>query len=117
MLDGVWAFLRQSDLRKDGHNVMIYRNEVPNLEFEVGVEVSCTFEFMGPVLASRLPEGRAAHTTYTGDYAGLGGAHDAVIRWCRTNGYTTTGTRLEIYGDWDPDPDKVQTDVYWLLED
>jgi effector-binding domain-containing protein len=117
MLDGVWAFLRQNDLRTDGHNVMVYRNDVASLEFEVGVEVSRTFEPKGAVVPSRLPEGRAAHTTHVGDYAGLGDAHDAVIQWCRTHGHTLTGTRWEVYGDWDPDPEKVQTDVYWLLED
>ena len=57
MLDGVWAFLRQSDLRKDGHNVMIYRNEVPNLEFEVGVEVSRTFEVRGAGSCVATPGG------------------------------------------------------------
>ena len=59
MLDGVWAFLRQNDLRTDGHNVMVYRNDVASLEFEVGVEVSRTFEPKGAVVPSRLPEGRA----------------------------------------------------------
>jgi effector-binding domain-containing protein len=117
MLDGVWAFLRQNNLRTGGHNVMVYRNEVPNLEFEVGVEVSRVFEPHGAVVPSHLPHGRAAHTTHTGDYAGLGGAHDAVILWCRSNGHTLTGTRWEVYGDWGPDPDKVETEVYWLLED
>jgi hypothetical protein len=61
MLDGVWRFLRQGDLRTDGHNVMVYRGDVPNLEFEVGVEVSRTFDAAGAIVPSRLPEGRAAH--------------------------------------------------------
>jgi len=116
MLDGVWEFLGQNDLRTDGHNVMIYRNNVPNLEFEVGVQVARTFEPAGAVVPSSLPRGRAAHTIHRGDYAGLGEAHDAIARWCRTNGHTPSGTRWEVYGDWDEDPANVQTDVYWLLE-
>ena len=116
MLDDVWAFLGETDLRTEGNNVMVYRDFVPNLEFEVGVEVSRTFESAGAVVPSRLPEGRAAHTIHTGDYAGLGEAHNAIAGWCRTNGYTPSGTRWEVYGDWDQDPNKMQTALYWLLE-
>jgi effector-binding domain-containing protein len=116
MLDGVWAFLRQTDLRADGHNVMVYRNNVPKLEFEVGVQVTRTFEPAGRVVPSSLPHGRAAHTIHVGDYARLGEAHDAIARWCRTNRQTASGTRWEVYGDWNEAPDKVQTAVYWLLE-
>jgi effector-binding domain-containing protein len=116
MLDDVWAFLRRNDLRTDGHNIMLYRNDVPNLEFEVGVQVARTFPPAGAVVPSSLPRGLAAHTTHTGDYAGLGEAHDAIARWCRTNGHTPSGTRWEVYGDWAEDPANVQTAVYWLLE-
>ena len=116
MLDRVWAFLGQHDLRTDGHNVMVYRNDVPRLNFEVGVQVARSFEAAGAVVPSTLPAGHAAHTVHWGDYAGLGDAHDSVLRWCRANGQATTGVRWEVYGDWDDDPSKVQTDVYWLLE-
>jgi effector-binding domain-containing protein len=116
MLDGVWAFLRQSDLRADGHNIMVYRNSVPNLEFEVGVQVTRSFEPAGGVVPSNLPHGRAAHTIHVGDYAGLGEAHDAIARWCRTTGHIPSGTRWEVYGDWDEDAANLQTALYWLLE-
>ncbi len=116
MLDGVWAFLGQNDLRTDGHNIMVYRNDVPNLEFEVGVQVARTFEPHGAIVPSSLPQGRAVRTIHRGDYAGLGKAHDAVARWCRTKGHTPSGTRWEVYGDWDEDPANVETAVYWLLE-
>ena len=116
MLDAVWAFLGQTDLRTDGHNIMVYRKNVPELEFEVGVQVARTFEPVGAIVPSSLPRGRAAHTIHRGDYVGLGEAHDAIARWCRTNGHTPSGTRWEVYGDWDEDPAKVETAVYWLLE-
>jgi effector-binding domain-containing protein len=115
MLDGVWAFLSQNDLRTDGHNVMVYRNDVPRLDFAVGVQVSGSFEAAGAVVPSALPVGPAAHTVHWGDYARLGDAHDSVLSWCRANGQVTTGVRWEVYGDWDYDSSKVQTDVYWLL--
>jgi effector-binding domain-containing protein len=116
MLDGVWAFLGRNDLRTDGHNVMVYRNDVPQLDFEVGVQVARSFGAAGAVVPSALPAGRAAHTVHWGDYADLGDAHDSVLIWCRANGQVTTSVRWEVYGDWDDDPSKVQTDVYWLLQ-
>jgi effector-binding domain-containing protein len=116
MLDGVWDYLRRTDLRSDGHNVMVYRGDLPTLEFEVGVEVSHAFEAAGAVVPSRLPEGRAVRTTHTGDYARLGDAYDALAGWCTANGQGRGGTRWEIYGDWDEDPNKMQTTVYWLLD-
>src|SRR6202011_1731232 len=43
MLDKVWAFLREAPqgVRKDGHNVMLYRDDIPDVE--VGVQVSGPF--------------------------------------------------------------------------
>lgn len=116
MLDDVWAFLRQNDLRTDGHNIMVYRNDVPNLEFEVGVQVARTFEPAGAVVPSSLPLGRAAHTIHKGEYAGLGEAYDAIMRWSRANGHTLSRIRWEVYGDWDEDPANLQTAVYWLVD-
>jgi len=95
---------------------MLYRGKVPSLEFEVGVEVADAFESAGPVVLSCLPEGRATHTVHTGDCAGLSGAHEAVARWCQANGHVPSGTRWELYGDWDPDPARMQTALYWMVE-
>jgi effector-binding domain-containing protein len=82
----------------------------------VGVQVARTFEPAGSVVPSKLPGGRAAHTIHAGDYAALGEAHDAIARWCRVTQQAPSGTRWEIYGDWNEDPAKLQTDVYWSLE-
>jgi effector-binding domain-containing protein len=82
----------------------------------MGVQVTRTFEPAGGVVPSNLPHGRAARIIYVGDYPSLGEAHDAIARWCRTNGHIPSCTRWEVYGDWDEDPAKLQTAVPWLLE-
>ena len=56
MLDKVWSFLRDDapeGLYKHGHNIMLYRDDVPNVE--VGVQVSGSFAPAGHVVASTLP--------------------------------------------------------------
>jgi hypothetical protein len=39
----------------------------------------------------------------------------ALERWCAASGRAPAGTRWEVYGDWEEDPAKRQTDVYFLL--
>src|SRR5947207_6359365 len=62
MLDQVWAFLRNSDLRTNGHNVMLYKDDIPNVE--VGVQVTRPFMPTGHVVPSKLPGGRVARTVH-----------------------------------------------------
>jgi len=108
LLDEVWAFVRATGL-KAGRNVMVYVDEVPNVE--VGVETEEAFAPTGRVVASALPAGRAARTILRGppSPAGLESAHDAVLRWCEANGERPAQVRWEVYGHWrDEDPDRFE---------
>lgn len=113
MLDQVWAFLRDSDLRTDGHNVMLYKDDVPNVE--VGVQVTRSFTAAGPVVPSRLPGGRVARTIHRGSYDRLDEPHRAVREWCAAQGLLLAGPRWEIYGDWRENPAELETEVVYLL--
>jgi effector-binding domain-containing protein len=61
-----------------------------------------------------LPSCRAAHTTHVGPYQELPAAHQAVHAWLRAEGQREVGLNWEVYGDWDDDPAKLVTDVYYL---
>jgi effector-binding domain-containing protein len=115
MLDEVWAFLRGpgAGLRGDGHNVMLYLDDVPNVE--VGVQVSGPFPASGRVVPSTLPAGEAAMTVHRGPPERIDAAHRAVLDWCAAHGRRVAGPRWEIYGDWGDDPAAFETTVYWLL--
>jgi effector-binding domain-containing protein len=116
LLGEVWTFLRGSGLTT-GRNVMVYADDLPNVE--VGAEVSSSFPASGRVVASALPGGRAAHAVARGapSPATLGAAHDAVRGWCAGHGHALTGVRWEVYGHWleDQDPALFETEVYWQL--
>jgi hypothetical protein len=117
MLDDVWAFLGANPgLRAGGHNVMLYRNGVPEAEavVEVGVQVTTSFEPAGRVVPSTLPDGEAA-TARAATLAELGAAHSAVRAWCSGQGRALTGVSWEIYGDPDPDSGNFDVAVYWQL--
>jgi effector-binding domain-containing protein len=116
MLDQVWNFLRGGApewLYQRGHNVMLYKDDVPNVE--VGVQVTGSFDSAGHVVASSLPGGLVATATHVGPISALGGTHQAVRQWCEANGYLTAGPRWEIYGDPGPSTGDFRVDVFWSL--
>jgi effector-binding domain-containing protein len=116
MLDQVWSFLRGAapeGLYKQGHNIMLYKDDIPNVE--VGVQVSGAFEPTGHVVASTLPGGLAATAAHTGPIDKIGDTHQAVCQWSKGNGYRLVGPRWEIYGDPEPSTGDFTVDVFWLL--
>ena len=115
LLDEVWGYVRGAGV-KAGRNVMVYLDDVPTVE--VGVELEGTLTApSGRIVASALPEGRAATTVARGAPSpeGIAAAHAAVIDWCGANGHVRTGVRWEVYDHWRDDPDSFETAVYWLL--
>ena len=113
LLDEVYAFVRAGGTTQTGHNVMLYLDDVPNVE--VGVQVAGSFVGSGRVTPSELPAGRVATTVHRGAYDGLGAAHAAVHAWCAAHEHVLTGTRWEIYGDWREDPRELETEVSYLV--
>ena len=117
LLGHSWAFLKErSELRRDGHNVAIYWDMRGEGSIEVGVQVVARFEPTDRVVCSATPAGRVARTAHFGPYSELGPAHEAVRKWCRENGHEIMPPFWEVYGDWDDDPAKVRTDVYYPLK-
>jgi effector-binding domain-containing protein len=112
----VWNEVR-TQRTKGGRHVAIYWDD--SIRLEVGVELSGPFAERGEVVRSATPAGDVASTTHFGPYGGLGAAHDAVRRWCTENERRLAGPNWEIYGhwvpEWDADPSRIRTDVFYLL--
>jgi effector-binding domain-containing protein len=113
MLDEVWACLRAAGITRGCRNVMLYKDNVPNVE--VGVELLTPCPLDGRVVASALPAGRVAMTVHRGGYGGLGQAHQAVVQWCAAQGLRPAGPRWEVYGPHRDDPAELATEIYYLL--
>ena len=119
-LDLVWEFLRRHEgLRTGGHNCFLYhhpahRNDPMAIDF--GVQVVRTFTDEGEVICTQTPAGEVVATTHVGGYDQLGGAHDAIHSWAAANGREFAGYSWEIYGDWNDDPSKLETEVVYLLK-
>ena len=114
----VWDAVR-AQRAQAGRHVAIYWDG--SIRLEVGVELFGPFAEHGEVVRSATPAGAVASATHFGPYCGLGAAHDAVRRWCKANDHRLAGPNWEIYGhwqrEWNADPSRVRTDVYYLLSD
>jgi effector-binding domain-containing protein len=113
LLGEVWECLRAAGIHRGCRNIMLYRDDVPNVEVGVLLDQPCPFT--GRVGASALPAGTVATTVHLGPFGQVGAAHEAVLRWCATHGHRPNGVRWEIYGPHHDDPAQQWTEVSWLL--
>ena len=119
-LDLVWAFLRSSDLVTN-HNVVVYRGDLAAEGgglVEVGVQVDRPFDDAGApdgVRCRELPAATVARAVHVGPYHRMGETHDAIRAWCAEHGHELDGLSWEVYGDWDDDVTKLETDCAWVL--
>ena len=97
-----------------GENVIVYLDRQPRVE--VGVLVEESFAPNGGLEPSKLPGGRVARGIHRGGYDGLGGAYDALHKWCADNGHVPTGVGWEHYGHWHEDPEQLQTMIAVVLQ-
>jgi effector-binding domain-containing protein len=114
----VWNALKAQYV-KGGRNVAVYRNgEGGLIQLEVGVEVAGRFTESADLVRSATPGGRIVSVVHFGPYGGLGAAHQAIHDWKNAGGHQLAGPRWEIYGhwqkDWDNDPARIRTDVFYL---
>jgi effector-binding domain-containing protein len=112
LLDEVWSAVRpRRDEICPGRNLMLYRDDVPNVE--VGVEIAGSFAPVGRIVASSLPAGRVVTTTHRGSWD-VGPAHQAVIDECDRLGLARLGPRWEIYGHFNA-PGDEEVEIYHLV--
>ena len=113
----VWSVLRSQQIAGAARLIAIYLDDEINLE--VGVEVESPFAGHGEVVGSAIPAGKVATAVHLGPYNRLHQAHEAIRAWCADRGHSLVGPNWEIYAhwddDWNRDPAKIRTDVYYLL--
>jgi effector-binding domain-containing protein len=116
LLGLVWPVLREQGVRT-GHNVVVYHGgDDGTLIVDIGVEVLTDFEDRDRIRHVFTPSGEVATAAHYGEYSDIGAAYSALDRWCTEAGRAPAGVNWEVYGDWEEDPAKRRTDVYFLLE-
>jgi len=114
--NAVYTFLNDAGIKEHSHNVFVFWDDDEGLVIEVAVQVFAPFVGDDRVICSSTPQGKAATLLHIGPYEQLGRTHAAIIDWCRANHHAMTGLRWEIYGRWNDDPGKLQTEVFYLLK-
>lgn len=75
---------------------MEYREK--DVDMEVGIPISNTFEVEQPLVIRDLPGiEHAATTIHKGSYDTVGEAYQALTKWCESNGYELDGPDREVY--------------------
>lgn len=116
-LDKVYAGKKAGHVPQNGQNVMVYYVGANGMaEIECGIETEPAFAGWNEIHASLTPAGRAVTGTHVGPYHELHGSYRALTAWARENGHKLKPVCWEIYGDWDPDPAKLRTEIFYLLE-
>ena len=118
-LDKVWKFLSHyPSFRAQDRNIFLYHHDADEsgaITVDFGVEVARPFGTGGEVFCANTPSGEAAFTIHRGPYAGLRAGHEAVRNWMAQNGLEDGGISWEVYDDWNDDPRKLETEIFYLL--
>ena len=52
---------------------------------------------------------------HVGPYDQMQAAYAALDEWVRSHGEPSARVSWEVYGDWQQDPNKLRTDIYYQL--
>ncbi len=114
--NAIYTFLNKAGIQEHSHNVFVYWDDDQGIVLEVGVQVFAPFTGNDRVICSSTPSGLAATLLHRGAYDQLGSTHRTLINWCQANHHPITGLRWEVYGRWKDDPSKLETQVFYLLQ-
>ena len=114
------AHLKSHNVTGTGHRVGFYKNvrmEDGDMTFDcvIGVEVPQDTPEGDGVKLRQTPPGPAATAAYYGDYSDMHAVHEAIQQWCEAHG-RKYGDNWEVYGEWNDDPAKRRTDVFYELK-
>ena len=120
LLDMVWQFIRASSVAHNGLSLVLYHYDPADPErfpIHAGVCVIAPFTPVPPIVSIATPAGRVLATTAIGPYQqAIPEAHDALHAYARQHHLPLQGTSWELYGHWNSDESKLQTDIYYLLK-
>ncbi|CAG5067545.1 hypothetical protein DYBT9623_00266 [Dyadobacter sp. CECT 9623] len=128
----VKQWMQERGIEAAGPDFFLYKsmNDRGELDCEAGFSVGQAVGGDDLVIAGSFPAGNYASLVYTGDFKDMMQAHVALENWIKSEGLTEKkveadgrtdwGGRTEFYlvdPDFEPNPDKWQTEIVFQLED
>ena len=116
MFDVVYSWLKSAPVQQVGHNHALYdKGSSRDLVVRVGVPVSGPFPDSPSVKCVPLVAGRAARALHVGPYSELHRTYGDLHSWCRREGLRISSQSWEVYGDWQADSSRLETELYLRL--
>jgi effector-binding domain-containing protein len=116
MFDVAYAWLKNAGVQQAGHNYALYDKGVAReLVVRVGFPVSGPFPDSPSVKCMPLVAGSAARAVHVGPYSDLHRTYAELHSWCRREGLRISSQSWEVYGDWQADPSRLETELYLRL--
>lgn len=116
LFDVAYTWLEAAPVRQVGHNYAIYeKGQTSELLLRAGFPVSEPFASTDEVTCYELPGGRVAHAVHTGPYGEMRRTYQLLEAWCRREALPLSGQSWEVYGDWNNDPARLQTGIFFRL--
>jgi effector-binding domain-containing protein len=116
MFDAVYAWLKNAPVQQAGHNYALYDRGVErDLLVRIGFPVSGPFPDSPSVKCLPLAAGRAARAVHVGPYPDLHRTYAELHSWCKREGLRIGSQSWEVYGDWQADPSRLETELYLRL--
>jgi effector-binding domain-containing protein len=117
IFDVVYSWLKGAPVQQVGHNYALYDKGVDrDLMVRVGFPVSGPFPDSPSVRCVPLATGRAARAVHVGPYSELHRTYAELHTWCKREGLRISSQSWEVYGDWQADPARLETELYLRLK-
>jgi effector-binding domain-containing protein len=109
----MWELLRSKSIANKGKNIWVYGG---NNKVFAGVELERPDEELDSGLESLIVElPKHAYFKYVGPYSGIGEASKAMRTELVGLGYDITLPYVEIYGHWNQDESKLETELLMAI--
>jgi len=112
LMNKMWETVRAHSLKNKGVNVWVYE---PNEKMFAGVELERTPENDIELELKQIHLTKYAYYKHIGPYSGLAGAYAKMRTYLTENNLKVGSPGLEIYGHWNQDETKLETEIIMSL--
>lgn len=113
LMNKMWEKVRSNNLKNKGINIWVYE---PNGKMFAGVELDNSPENDTDLELKQINLSKYAYYKHIGPYNLLAYAYSKMRAYLSEKGLETCSPGLEIYGHWDQDESKLETEIIMCLK-
>jgi len=110
LMNKMWEIVKGNKIANKGLNVWVYEGST---KLFAGVELEETPPANTGVEFKNIELAKYAYYKHVGPYQHIGRSGDRVVAELKERGIATTNVYIEIYGHWDNDESKLETELIW----